>query len=80
MDTDTTFNSFQYFIDMKNPENKNDKREELTILFLTNLMNEQETLDGLNQDYIDTKGKGHQEKFNDLWELIFDKYEVLGQI
>jgi len=73
-----TYKSFRYFEDMKNPENEKDMREELTILFLTNLMNDQDVLDNLNEDYIDKKPKNKKEV--DLWELIFKKWDIINEI
>jgi hypothetical protein len=88
LNEDKAFEFFRYFLDMKNPKDKNDNREELTILFLVNVREQMECLDKINKGY-DKALKGGKIKMektaegkniNNVYDLIFLKWSTLSEI
>jgi hypothetical protein len=76
---------FNYFVGMKNPADKSDNREELTILFLVNIKDDLEALEKIDVgmqkaikkgEYKITKGKNGDD-IGDIFTMIFDKWASL---
>ena len=88
LNEDTAFDFFRYFIDMKNPKDKTDNREELTILFLVNVREQMECLDKCNKGYqkalkagtIKAEKMESGKVINNLYDLIFFKWNTLAEI
>lgn len=70
------WNDFKYFIDMKNPDNSEDVREELTILFLTNLKENFAMFSKIAEFYANDPAR----KFDDFFTMIFKKYGILNDV
>jgi hypothetical protein len=81
------FEFLRYFIDMKNPKDKSDSREELTVLFLLNLKDELVTLEYLNKGYESALRAGTMKvekdkdgkKIDELFTYIFWKWDSLSE-
>ncbi len=81
------WNHFNYFIDMRNPADKADKREELTILMLTNMKEDFDTLEEVNEGFVQELAAGNinlskEEKkdIDNVYTLIFKKWNILNEI
>jgi len=79
---------FNYFVYMKNPADKSDSREELTILFLVNIKDEVGILDKIDKgmqlaikkgEWKITKAKNGDD-IADVYTMIFDKWASLADI
>lgn len=85
---DRSFEIFKYFMDMKNPKDVTDNREELTILFLVNLQEEWESLDKIDLGYKAALKKGlaeieknkDGENIVDIFGLILKKWAMMNEI
>jgi hypothetical protein len=71
---DKIWESFSYFIDMKNPENSADNRQELTILSLVEFKNKFEILSAIADEYKNKNGG------KDFYNMIFKKYKILYEL
>lgn len=89
MNEDKCWEYFKYFVEMKNPADKTDPREELTILFLVNLKDHLEILDKIDRGFQKAlkAGKAKVEKnpetgddIKDLYALLFAKWRSLVDI
>ncbi|MFA5030908.1 MAG: hypothetical protein WC495_04960 [Patescibacteria group bacterium] len=89
MSEDKSHNYFRYFVDMKNPKDKSDSREELTILFLVNVKGNLEVLDKIDKGMQKAikagklKVEKHPEtgdEMKDVYGLIFGKWRSLSDI
>lgn len=79
---------FSYFTNMKNPKDKSDNREELTILFLVNIKDNLEAMDKVDKgmqvaikkgEWKITKAKNGDD-IADIYTMIFDKWASLVEI
>ena len=85
---DRSFEHFQYFVNMRNPKDKTDNREELTILFLVNVKDDMDALDKIDKGFqkVLKAGKVKVEKnaegddIVDIYGLIFSKWRSLADI
>jgi hypothetical protein len=86
---DKAFDIFQYFVNMKNPKDVNDKREELTILFLVNIKDELEILDKIDKGFQKALKSGAVkmeknpetgENIVDIYGMIFFKWHTLSDL
>lgn len=83
---DRSFEIFQYFVNMKNPADKTDNREEMTILFLVNIRDDMEILEKIDKGFKKAlkAGKIKMEKtedgadIQDVFGLIFHKWRSLA--
>jgi len=82
-----SFDAFRYFIDMKNPKDATDNREELTVLFLVNLRDVDFTiLEKLNKGFEKALKKGTikveknqaGEDIKDIYGFITHKWSTLA--
>lgn len=78
---------FNYFVDMKNPADKADKREELTILMLTNMKEDFDTLEEVNEGFLKELAAGNvkltkeeAKEVDNIYTLIFKKWNILNEI
>ena len=79
---------FKYFVDMKDPDDKTNNREELTILFLVNLRDNMEVLDKIDRGFQKAlkSGKVKMEKNSegvviaDIYAVIFSKWTLLTEV
>jgi hypothetical protein len=82
------WNTFSYFLDMTNPEDKSNKREELTVLFLVNIKDHLEILEIVNDGMGQAIKKGDWKPYKnedgelvgDAFTLVFDKWKSLGDL
>lgn len=76
------WNAFKYYVDMEDPNNKKNKRQELTILFLVNLKSNFTLLEDLEPDYL--KDKDYFEKGKPMFDTVFKfmkhKWSVLNDL
>jgi hypothetical protein len=88
MTPEEKFEYFKYFINMHNPKDLDDKRDELTILFLTNLKENLDVLDEINAGlkaqvkagkFVPDKSWG-MEKTPSLYDLITARYAVVADL
>lgn len=85
---DRAFEIFKYFVDMKNPKDKTDNREELTILFLVNVRDDMDILDKIDKGFQKALKKGTMkmeknedgDNIVDIYGLIFSKWRSLADI
>jgi hypothetical protein len=85
---DRAFEVFRYFVDMKNPKDANDKREELTILFLVNVRDNMEVLEKIDSGFKKALKKGvvkmeknaEGDNIADIYGLIFHKWHSLSDL
>lgn len=83
-----SFEIFQYFINMKNPADKTDNREELTILFLVNVKSDMDALDKIDQGFqkalksgaIKMEKNEKDDNIENIYSLIFSKWQSLEDI
>jgi hypothetical protein len=89
MNEEKAHDYFRYFVDMKNPKDKSDSREELTILFLVNVKDNLEVLDKIDKGMQKAikagklKVEKHPEtgdEMKDVYGLIFGKWRSLADI
>ena len=76
------WNAFKYYVDMKHPKDRNNNRQELTILFLVNLKSNFTLLEDLEPDYLKDKEyfvKG-KPAFNTVFKFMKDKWSVLNDL
>ena len=85
--TDTEkWNYFNYFVDMRNPSDNSDKREELTILMLTNMKEDFDTLEEVNEGFVKELAAGNvklskdDKEVDNVYTLIFKKWNILNEI
>ena len=83
------FEVFQYFVDMKDPSDKTNNREELTILFLVNVRDDMDVLDKIDKGFQKALKKGLVAKEKnpetgdpiiDIYGLIFSKWKSLSEL
>jgi hypothetical protein len=82
------FDVFQYFVNMKNPKDATDKREELTVLFLMQIKDEMEILDALDKGLqkalkagtVNYGKNAEGEDIVDIYGLIFFKWRTLVEL
>jgi hypothetical protein len=79
MNEDQSYDYFRYFVDMKNPDDKTDNREELTILFLINIKDQLDILDKIDKGFQKSlkAGKTKMEKHPETGDDIKDVYALL---
>ncbi len=88
MSEDKAFEYFSYFIEMKNPKDKTDSRQELSILFLVLIKDEMTILEKLDKGFKKAlkAGKMPLEKttagiaIDNVFTFIFNKFELLSEI
>jgi len=79
---------FNYFVNMKNPKDASDSREELTVLFLVNIRDNMEVLDkidkgfqkGLKSGKIKLMKDDNGTDIKDIYGLIFFKWASLRDV
>ena len=77
---------FDYFLTLKNPKDKNDDRQEMSILFFTNLKNNFQAFESLNPGYLKAKKTGNiilskeEEKIDNVYSLVFKRWAILDEI
>lgn len=89
MNEEKAHDYFRYFVDMKNPKDKSDNREELTILFLVNVKDQLDVLDKIDRGMQKAikagkiKVEKHPEtgdEMKDIYALLFGKWASLVNI
>jgi len=73
------WDSFKYYIELHDPNDKKNKRQELTILFLLNLKNNFDIIDKMDKPYKMDK-KYYTKKNDTIYKFLKDKFEVLRDI
>ena len=85
---ETAWDYFKYFLEMHNPKDKSDNREELSVLFMVNIKDALESLDKVDCGMQKAIKKGEwkieknedDEKIADAYTLIFSKYTSLTEL
>jgi hypothetical protein len=85
---DKAFEFFRYFIDMRHPKDKDNDRQEITVLFMLNLKDELDAMDLINRGYESALKKGtikvekdaDGKKIEDVYSFIFFKWNMLQEL
>ena len=88
MSDEEAFDYFSYFVDMKNPKDKSDNREELTVLFLVNIRDDMDILEKIDKGFKKAIKAGKikielteaKEKIDNIFTMIFETWGTLREI